>query len=71
MPNEDTILFGTHEYRSQGGEIHRRPKEREGLSPWNAAWLVMRKDETDESKMIPGVVLAHFNRQHADRIAVD
>ena len=61
MPTQE-IEYGQYEYRSQGGEIQRRPREREGLSVWEAAWLVLHKDESDESKMIPSLVLAHFKQ---------
>lgn len=32
-----------YEYRVQGGEMHRRPIDQEGLKPWEAAWMVMNQ----------------------------
>ena len=40
----DVVRSGPYEYRSQGGEIHRRPAERYGLTPWDAAWLVLLRE---------------------------
>lgn len=57
MPNEE-IEFGGHEYRSQGGEVQRRPAERQGLSVWDAAWLVIPKE--DRKKELPPEVYMHF-----------
>jgi len=67
MPNEE-IEFGEHEYRNQGGEIHRRPKEREGLPAVQAAWLVIPKE--DREKELPPAVFAHF-KQAENKAAVN
>jgi len=64
MPNEE-IEFGDHEYRSQGGEVHRRPRVREGLSVWDAAWLVIPKEDR-ESELPPSVHL-HFMQAQDSR----
>lgn len=63
----EELEYGDFQYRSQGGEVQRRPKNREGLSAWDAAWLVLHKDETDESKMVPSVVLSHFKQAKDSR----
>ena len=49
------IAHGEFEYRVQGGEIHRRPIDRDGLAPWDAAWLVL-----DKKKEVPPLVLANL-----------
>ncbi len=44
MPNgsqDDIFVHGEHEYRCQGGEVHRRPVDRDDVSPFYAAWLVV------------------------------
>jgi hypothetical protein len=41
----EIISYGRHEYRTQGGEIHRRPAERQGLAPKDASWLVLNQGE--------------------------
>lgn len=54
----EIIEFQKHEYRVQGGEVHRRPADREGLSAWNAAWLVLNHKE-----FIPEPVRNHQAQQ--------
>lgn len=49
------IAHGEYEYRMQGGEIHRRPLDRDGLPPWQAAWLVLDKEKRE--KEVPALVL--------------
>ncbi len=39
------LTFARCEYRYQGGEIHRRPVDREWRTPWDAAWVVLRPEE--------------------------
>ncbi len=46
------------EYRVQGGELHRRPLNREGLTPWQAAWVVMGTDPD----FVPAVVRQQFSQ---------
>lgn len=41
----EVVAYKQHEYRMQGGEMHRRPADREGLPPWDAAWLVLNHGE--------------------------
>ena len=41
----EVITYQRHEYRMQGGEIHRRPADRDGLSSWDAAWLVLNRED--------------------------
>jgi hypothetical protein len=40
------VALGAHEYRYVGGEVHRRPIERENLPACHAAWLVIHKEGT-------------------------
>ncbi len=54
----EIIEFQRNEYRVQGGEVHRRPADRDGLSPWDAAWLVLNHEE-----FIPEPVLNHQAQQ--------
>lgn len=54
----EIITYGGHEYRQQGGEIHRRPAEREGMNPVDASWLVVSKK--DEANIAPAAVVQHF-----------
>ena len=51
------VEYKDFEFRKQGGEIHRRPADREGLTPWDAAWLVLNHGE-----YIPLPVLQHLSR---------
>ena len=50
------VTYGEHEYRQQGGEVHRRPADREGLSPRDAAWLVLNHGED-----VPAAVRAQIS----------
>lgn len=59
----EEVTVGGHEYRSKGGEVHRRPADREGLRPWDAAWLVLT------SEQVPTAVREHFV-QAQDKAAV-
>lgn len=54
------VAHGAFEYRTQGGEIHRRPIDRERLSPTDAAWLVLNRDH--DRRLVPQPVLAHFEQ---------
>lgn len=54
------VSLGNQEYRYVGGEVHRRPIEREGLSAWNAAWLVIRRDEMPQ--LIRKLLFAEFEQ---------
>ncbi len=47
------VAHGAYEYRTQGGEIHRRPADRDGLTPWEAAWVVVN----DRKRDVPPVVI--------------
>lgn len=49
----EIITHGDYEYRKRGGEIHRRPAEREHLHPVDAAWLVLN---ADQRKQVPAIV---------------
>ncbi len=53
---EKEVTFEGYEYRVQGGELQRRPIYREGLAPWQGAWLVMNQD----SQYVPELVLEQF-----------
>ena len=53
---EVIILGSFYEYRQQGGEIHRRPVNREGIKPQDSAWLVLHKEE------VPYQVREHFTQ---------
>jgi uncharacterized protein YfaT (DUF1175 family) len=53
------VTHGQHEYRRQGGEIHRRPVEREHLKPVDAAWLVL--NGTQRQYEVPDIVLQNLN----------
>ncbi len=53
------VTYGEHEYRIQGGELHRRPAEREHLAPAEAAWLVL--NGTQRQYEVPDVVMQNLN----------
>lgn len=50
------VAYDGFEYRMQGGEMHRRPIDREGLLPWQGAWLVLNQGRDH----IPSVVQQQF-----------
>lgn len=56
-PQSNSLIHGDYEYRCQGGEIHRRPKDREGVLPFHAAWLVI------DGTKAPSIVRNHFANQ--------
>jgi hypothetical protein len=60
----EQIEFGEYEYRSQGGEIQRRPADREGLTPWQAAWVVVPRDDR------PPMVVQHFEQAKDNHSAI-
>lgn len=51
---DDIFIYGEHEYRCQGGEVHRRPVDREGVLPLYAAWLVI------DGTKVPSIVRNYF-----------
>ena len=55
MADDNIIACGRWEYRYKGGELQRRPLEREGMSPVQAAWLVLNHGE-----YVPTIVRAQF-----------
>lgn len=61
----EEILCSGFEYREVGGELQRRPVDRERLSPVDAAWLVLKRD----SDFIPQEVTTHF-AQAKDRVFI-
>lgn len=64
----EVIMFGGNEYRSQGGEIQRRPAKEDGerCTLEDRSWLVLNQQE----HYVPQEVKAHF-AQAKDRDAVD
>ena len=52
------VALDGHEYRCVGGEIHRRPIEREKLPVWQAAWCVTHKE--DIPSLTRELLLAQF-----------
>jgi hypothetical protein len=57
----EIVTFRKHEYRKVGGELHRRPVERDGLTPWDAAWLVLAR-WSEDYRLVPGEVLNFFTQ---------
>lgn len=57
------VTYGSYEYRMQGGEMHRRPIDREGLPPWEGAWLVMNQPHHH----VPQVVRDQFTQSSSLR----
>ncbi len=53
----DAVAHGEYEYRMQGGEVQRRPADREGLTPWEASWLVL-SDKRD----VPALVVSNLQQ---------
>ena len=67
----EEVAFGGYEYRTVGGEIHRRPVSPKEKNPWDSAWLVLdQKDPCETLPKVPPEVMRHF-AQARDRDAVN
>ncbi len=54
----ETAIYEGYEYRMQGGEVHRRPVDRQMLHPLDAAWLVLNHGERVPPEVLPAIIPA-------------
>lgn len=61
----EQIELDGYEYRVQGGEVHRRPIDKELLLPWQASWEVVAREDR------PNAVVQHFFQATTKNLTFD